>query len=446
VIGAITLVSLFRSSRDERVLPLGCLWLRAALEARGVEVALVDAQQLPEAVAEDPDALADLLSDPPGGGHRVVGLSAMTDALPLAVALARRLKARDPERVVILGGWGPTTVARPLVEAFDWIDLVVRGEGELILPAVLEALDGGDLRRVPGLSGRLPASAGREVFHTPSAPPIHDVAGLPEPRLDDLDLAKAYSYYTTVTARGCPYRCKFCEIPTVEERRVRARTVAQVIAELTHVHRAYGVEYVGFQDDIFLLSRHRVEAILDGLDREGVALRWGGFARAGRVDGAWYGRLAERGLEQVTFGIEGGSDGLLDRMAKGLSLEKAFSGIADALARTSVRCFFLWGFPDESLADFLGTAQAVYHAELLGAAVEIGQVVPLAGAPLTLAFEGPLEHHERYPFCRIIVPPAHPELAALVRDHPAIFSAFYAFPTPERDLKYALAGQLCCRP
>ena len=44
---------------------------------------------------------------------RVVGLSAMADALPLAVALARRLKERDPGRVVILGGWGPTTVARP---------------------------------------------------------------------------------------------------------------------------------------------------------------------------------------------------------------------------------------------------------------------------------------------------------------------------------------------
>ena len=132
-------------------------------------------------------------------------------------------------------------------------------------------------------------------------------------------------------------------------------------------------------------------------------------------------------------------------MTKGLTIRRALAGVADALASGPFRCFFLWGFPAKSLADFLGTAHAVFHAELLGARVEVGQVVPLAGAPLYRDHQGPLEYHERYPFCRVIRPPTDPELAELVRAHHGIFPAFYAFPTPERERKWPLASGICCR-
>ena len=177
---AITLVNLFQNSRNLAVLPLGCLWLRASLEKRGIGVDLRDLQFLPPEIFGDPDALADLLNDT----HSIVGISAMADALPLAVALCRRLKERQPNRTLILGGWGPSTVARQLVDAFPWIDVVVRGEGEQMLPDVVEALKAGAVERVPSLDGRLDGVP----FHTESGPLIDDVQALPEPRVDDLDL------------------------------------------------------------------------------------------------------------------------------------------------------------------------------------------------------------------------------------------------------------------
>lgn len=433
---AITLVSLCKSSRDERVLPLGCLWLRAALEARGMGIDLRDFQFLPADVFENPDALADALDD----SHSTVGISVMADALPLAVALCKRLKERQPERLIILGGWGPSTVAPQLVDAFEWIDVVVRGEGERTLPDLMEALDSGGVEKIGNLDGRLSGT----VFHTSDDQPIGDISVLPEPRLDDLDL-QDYSYYTTVTARGCPHQCAFCEISSMEHRRVRNRNVDAVVDEIIRAHREYGVEYVGFQDDIFLLSQRRVDAIFEKLQREEVRVKWGGFARAGRVDQQWFASLAKKGLEQVTFGIEAGSNALLQVIAKGLTVEKALGGIADAIKEVAVRCFFLWGFPQETLPDFFGTAQAVFHAELLGAAVEVGQVVPLAGSPLYLDHSGGLELYESYPFCRIIQPPKNAELMELVRAHPDVFTAFYAFPTPDREEKWKLAHGICCR-
>ncbi len=433
---SITLINLFRSSRAETVLPLGCLWLRAALERHGHEVDIRDLQFLSGDVYGNPDAVVEHL----GETHGVIGISVMADSLPLAVAVAKRMKQLRPDRVIILGGWGPTAVADALISAFPWIDFVVRGEGEETIVELLAAIGTDQIDQVAGVSGR----KGGLPFRAADRASVRDVAALAEPDYRDIDFGD-YSYYTTVTARGCPYTCQFCEIPGMESRRVRNRSVEAVVAELTAVHREHGVDFVGFQDDIFLLSKPRVDAIMSGLAKEGVSIRWAGFARAGRVEGDWFSRLADQGMDNVTFGIEAASDRLLGEIAKKLTIEKAFSGIQRAVQSVKVRCFFLWGFPQESLVDFFGTVQGVFHAEQLGAVVEVGQVVPLPGSPLFVNYSEPVEFHEEYPFCRIMYPPTNPELRTLVIEHPEIFTAFYSFATPAREDKWQMAAQLCCR-
>jgi radical SAM superfamily enzyme YgiQ (UPF0313 family) len=433
----VTLVNLVRSSRpDERLLPLGCLHLRAALEAAGHAVDLRDLQFLDDATVQDPDALAPLLDD----SAAVVGLSLMVDALPLAVALARRLKERRPERTLVLGGAGPGGVSAALVADFPWLDVVVRGEGEQTLPAVVAALEAGTLAWVPGIDARTPTG----VVRTADAPLAADLDALPPPRTDDLDLGR-YDFHTAVTARGCAFRCAFCEIPGRQRGCVRRRSVAAVVDELAHAHDRHGIRFVAFQDDDFLAHRARVRALLDGLERRGVHLRWACFGRAGAVDADWLRELRGRGLERIALGVEAGADRLLAAIGKRTSLRAAMDGVAAATAVVATTCFFLWGFPDESLAEFFATAQAVHHAELLGAEVQVGQVVPLPGSALFARHGHALRFDEELPFCRIVRPPAHPELRALVREHPAAFPAFRSFETPDRETKWRLASGLCCR-
>jgi len=431
---AITLVNLWMTDPGQRYLPLGLLWLRASLEAAGFGVEIRDMQFLDETAREDPQQLAEALDD----SHDVLGFSLMSNALPLIVDAVRILRERRPERRIILGGPGPTTVARPLLEAFDWLDLVVRGEGEHTIVELMRVLgDRAAVRNVHGVSGR--DSEG--TFHTRDRALIIDQDSLPVPRVDDVDLS-VYSVYTTVTARGCPYKCRFCEIPSYESRRVRTRSVDAVVDELTAVWRERGVRSVAFQDDIFLLSKPRVEAILDKLHKRGVPIEWGGFARAGRVNSEWLARLSERGMRSVAFGVEAGSDRLLSRIAKGLTVKKAMAGIDAAIPHMHTRCFFLWGFADETLEDFYGTVQAAFHAQILGAYPEVGHVVPLGGSPLFLNWgRQPLEFHADYPFARVIVPPKSTRLKEMVTQHPRVFSAHLAFPTPDREAKWTVATQ-----
>ncbi|MDY0062172.1 MAG: radical SAM protein [Myxococcota bacterium] len=435
----VTLVNLFRSDRPgEVLLPLGCLALRAALEAAGHPVELRDLQRLPLDLWQDLDRLAASLDD----SAAVVGLSLMADMLPLAVALTRRLHERRPERTLVLGGPGPSSVAQPLVAAFPWIDCVVRGEGEVTFPELLAALDAGALHTVSGIAA--PARPDRPLLYTAPRPLIADLDALPEPRLDDLNI-KDYSYFTTVASRGCRYRCTFCEIRGRQRGTARFRSPERVADELIRRHREQGIEYVAFQDDHLLHDRAWLDRLLDRVEGAGVRLRWACFARVDLVDQAYLAHLVGRGLQTITFGLEAGTDPLLQRLRKGFSVRQALSGLTAALAELPATCFFMWGFPEESLTDFFGTAQAIHHAEFLGAEVQVGQVVPLAGSLLYRRHRDALQYHEQYPFCRVIRMPAADELRELIRRHPSVFPAHHSFPTPAQTEKWRLAGGLCCR-
>ncbi len=427
---AITLANLWTGDRGERYLPLGLLWLRASLEQAGMEVEIRDLQGLPSQLREAPALLAERLDD----SHPVLGLSLMADAMPLAVALTRELRRRRPTRRVILGGPGPSAVAAPLLQAFPCLDLVVRGEGERTLVELMRALPAGQERRVPGVSGR----DADGPFHAPDRALVDDLDALPSPRLGGLEPDVPYVHATS-TSRGCPFGCRFCSLAA--HRRVRRRSVDSVVRELSAAQRRHGVRAVTFQDDVFLHSRSWVEALLDGLDAAGVSMRWDALARPGHVDPDWLARLAERGMRSVAFGIEAGSDTMLERMGKGHTIQRALRAVDSALHHLRVRCFFLWGFPDESLEDFLATAHAFFHVKILGALPEMGHLVPLAGSSLLRDWRGPLEAHRAYPFTRLVAPPRDPALWQMVLDHPEVFPAHHAFPTLEREAKWAMAAK-----
>jgi len=190
----------------ERHIPLGCLYLTAALEKAGFKVDFRD-YQLCE--ADDPfemEAFLSFVANP----ARVIGLSCMANLLPFTLLAARALKERYSDRTIVVGGVGTKAVEDKLLRRFPWIDVIARGEGEVTGPELMRALDGGHLARVRGISYRKNGS----VAHNPDRPRLRDLDRISFPAFQKVELSR-YQGYGMMTSRGCPYQCTFCSVAPV---------------------------------------------------------------------------------------------------------------------------------------------------------------------------------------------------------------------------------------
>ena len=347
--------------------PLGLLYLTAVLEGQGFRVDLVDYQLLPRTrPGADPFDLETAL-DYIGDTAAVVGFSCMANLLPFTLLVAQRLKQRHPEKTILLGGVGPFGVETSILERFAWIDAVVQGEAEHTLPQLLPALgDPGRIGSVPGIFYRHPD---RTVQYTGKAPRIGDLDDVPLPAYHRLDIS-AYDAFGLISSRGCPYACRFCSVAPIWDRRTTYRSHANIIAEIRLLHETYGVKTVLFQDEFFYSSEAKMLDFCDRLAQSGLSVRWKCYGRVNLVTERAMRRMAEAGCTQLRFGIESGSDRVLERVVKGFRFRDALGAVTAALRIfESVETFFIWGFPFEEMEDFYQTALQMARFRQMGVTV-----------------------------------------------------------------------------
>ena len=283
----------------------------------------------------------------------VVGISAWTDFWYSASRTVASIKERLPKAFVVLGGphvlvFSEETLAHPGVDA------VVVGDGEEPLLQLLDCLRTGQLRRgIPGLHFR--------------AHGLHEQLAYAEPDLDRLPIpdrtllpVKAYTSVlgsgqlasTMITSRGCPFKCVYCKIGA---QRTASHSGQRVLSEFRAVH-ALGIREIEIYDDTFTWSLERVHEICAGLIAEKLELDWAIRDRVGRVDAATFNLLRQAGCSRIHFGIESGSDTILRRIRKGITVRQAEESVALAKnAGLTVLTFFMLGLPDESLEDLQQT-------------------------------------------------------------------------------------------
>jgi anaerobic magnesium-protoporphyrin IX monomethyl ester cyclase len=325
--------------------PLGPLYLSSVLEQHGYDVDLRDYQ-----IASGPDlfdvehTLGFLEDSAP-----IIGFSCMANLLPYTLLVAQALKARHPEKTLIMGGTGPTAVERGILDRFDAVDVIVRGEGERTIIELMDALAGGrSLERVAGISYRFNGS----VAENPARSRISDLDKLPWPAYHKLDMA-AYQGYGVVTSRGCPYRCVFCSVAPIWEHQAVLRSVQSVVAEMRHLVETYGVTMFLLQDEYFVSDKARMLDFCTQLKSAGLPVHWKCFARVNLVDEEMLRAMLDAGCVHVRYGVESGSDAVLQQVAKGFTACQASEVIAlSARIFPEVDAFYVWGFPFESMPDF----------------------------------------------------------------------------------------------
>jgi radical SAM superfamily enzyme YgiQ (UPF0313 family) len=159
-----------------------------------------------------------------------------------------------------------------------------------------------------------------------------DLDRLPFPAWDLFDVNKYIEVWnngrgmSVLTSRGCPYKCHFCT-PTGGHR-VRFRKISDVLDDIDALIEKYNIDLVGFADECFVLSKKRVLEFCDEKETRNLNFRWMCAGRANITnDEELLKRMKEQGCIHVGYGIESGSQVILDRMEKKFKIREAEEAI-----------------------------------------------------------------------------------------------------------------------
>ncbi len=312
-----------------------------------------------------------------------VGMTVTSYTLDLIEGVAERFAFHGVP--VIVGGPHATLAPSETLLRCPSVDLLVRGEGEAVFPEVVEGLRAGaDISSIPGVCSR--TNDGLRLSETTHR--IEDFATLPFPRFTGLPLTRYWCpdaqrrpMVTFMTGRGCPHTCSFCSSPTLLGRRVRGPAVGRVLDELQRLQGDHGVAEVSFVDDVFSAPRSRSISICEGIVERDLDLSWFCNARADHINEPLAAAMAAAGCHQVYLGFESGSQAVLDRAAKGTSVERLELG-AEILRRCGISrsIGFVVGLPgetDETIAETIALAQRVRPER-----VQFTALTPLVGTSL----------------------------------------------------------------
>lgn len=354
------------------IFPLYLGYAAAVLEKHGLGVAVVDAV----AADYDSDKFISRLREEAGS---MCFLETSTPTIAQDTANAVRIRKELGIPVFLLGPHA-TVYHKELLEENPLIDGVIRGEFEYTIRDVSLGLP---LEKVLGLTWR----SGPEVRVNEPRPYIENLDELPFPawHLFDWKAYESHLYASPsmwmITTRGCPFQCTFCLWPdTMCGRRQRYRSAMNVVDEIETLVNKYHVKEVRFDDDTFALKKSHVLGIADELMKRGLhkKVQWACFGHASQDDREIYEKIKAAGCFRIDFGIESGSQRILDSVGKMLDIEKA-KRTARICREIGLRfyCTFIVGFPGETAEDI--EKSIALAIELDPDLIQVSNIVPYPG-------------------------------------------------------------------
>lgn len=253
----------------------------------------------------------------------LVGMTFMTNMYRVVENICKIAKRNNVQTLV--GGFHPTLDPH-VIEECKYIDLLVRGEGELTFK---EIIDGKPKEEILGLSYR----HNGKIYHNPERPFIKNLDHLPYPKKELID----YSHYHYIwvpadvveTSRGCPFNCKFCCVTRFYHQTYRTKSPERVINELLRVPLTQHLIF--FVDDNFTLNHKRVMKICDLVQKTQLNKHFM-FVCQSRVDDVannpeMVRKMGKSGFICIFLGFESFKQMALDQMNKRYTLDKVRKSI-----------------------------------------------------------------------------------------------------------------------
>jgi len=297
--------------------------------------------------------------------------------------IASLSKQLQPKAFTTAICWTMRTLPIAVLKEAPFLDFYITKEYESVTPALFEALShGSDVREVHGIAYRDDGN----IATTADPQPVTNYDGLPLPAFDLLPSLSPYHINTPhgkpftimYASKGCPFACNFC---TVRRTSFKKRSAESILKELRYVKGHFGLRTVSFFDETFTIDKKRVVELCDGINQEKLNIKWYCNTRVELVSRELLQKMRDGGCRGIAFGVESGSQKILDNVEKGNTVEEAEQAIKmTKQAGVKAYCSFIIGLPGEDWSTVRETIAFVKRTRPTGAQFNVA--VPYPGTPM----------------------------------------------------------------
>ena len=346
------------------ILPMGISYIAAILEQNDHEIQVLDLLVSRYSKEKIKGKIEEYQPD-------IVGVTSVTLNYPTASEILKYCKSVNKDILTVIGGPHVTFAAVETLTEAPWIDIVVRGEGEMTM---LDIVNGKKLADIDGIAYR-----DHDIKLTKERCLIENLDDLPfaAKHLFPLSRYLALDVHASIlTGRGCPFNCIFCVGSKMGGRRVRYRNSKLIVDELEQAMTS-GFKEINFEDDHLTLNHKHLNALCDEIIARKLKFNWSAFSRVDTVNPEILHKMKQAGCTWLLYGVESGNQEILDIIKKKITLEKVKKAVGMAKeAGIGILASFIIGLPGET-AETL--KQSMQFAQGLGTSFGFNVLSPFPG-------------------------------------------------------------------
>ena len=335
----------------KRLPPIGLMYVAAALEEAGFEVQMLDNYLMKKPVGEVKELVSKL-------NPQIVGITCGSATYSRCVETAKAIKEALPNCKIVVGGWHASYVPDSLL-ANPEIDYVVMGEGERAMTQLATCITNGNESAAMTIPGVALRHKGKNIKNPPKFIENLDEIPCPARHLLPVEVYDRTIEYLNVRpadvmsiSRGCVFDCGFCETKKLWGNIYRAFSPQKVIGEIQYLQKNYGTKGIYFINDNFTLRKKQTIELCNLMIENKLDLEWVCDTRVDIVDQEVLEKMSKAGCKTIFFGVESGSQKILQRIGRNITLEQAESAFKLCRKnRIQTACSFMLGLPDETLKD-----------------------------------------------------------------------------------------------
>lgn len=280
----------------------------------------------------------------------VVGLYGICNTYHINLKIAEKIKKRNKNVKIIFGGPHATATAKLSMDAFPFIDIIVKGEAEAMIGDLVSAIEKkSSLCDIPAIVYRKDG----KIVENEKIKLIDDLDQLPVPDYSLVDDFDKMSIVPIDPGRGCPFNCHFCSTSRFWKKKFRMKSVERLVDEIELLHKKHNKRIFSFLHDNFTFDKKIVIEFCDLLIEKELKIKWFCSARIDTLDKEMIFKMKKAGCHAIFTGVETGSPRMQRIINKNIDLEKAWENfkILDQVG-INFNISLIYGFPEETEEDF----------------------------------------------------------------------------------------------